>query len=66
VIAVEEKYYKVDEVAKRFKVSRQAVYQWIAHGKLRAVKLGSHTRIPESALKDFIKPVGEDADAGDL
>jgi excisionase family DNA binding protein len=66
VIAVEETYYKVEEIAKRFRVSRQAVYNWIAEGKLKAAKVGSHTRITESAVQDFIKPTTEQEPDEDL
>jgi len=51
-----EKYFKVSEVAKQFRVSRQTVYDWIAEGRLKAVKIGKITRIPESALAAIITP----------
>jgi excisionase family DNA binding protein len=52
-----EQYYTVKEVAEHFKVSRQSVYDWISEGRLRAVKVGNRTRIPESALDEFVRPV---------
>jgi excisionase family DNA binding protein len=52
-----ETYFTVKEVAERFKVSRQAVYDWISEGRLRAVKIGNRTRIPESSLEAFVRPV---------
>jgi excisionase family DNA binding protein len=52
-----EPYYTVKEVAERFKVSRQAVYDWISEGRLRAVKVGNRTRIPQSAIQAFVRPV---------
>jgi excisionase family DNA binding protein len=52
-----EQYYTVREIAERFKVSRQSVYDWIAEGRLRAVKIGNRTRIPESALEAFVQPI---------
>jgi excisionase family DNA binding protein len=55
-----EQYYTVREVAERFKVSRQSVYDWIREGRLRAVKLGNRTRIPESALEEFVRRVEPD------
>lgn len=51
-----EEYLTVDEVATRLKVSRQAVYNWINEGRLKAVKAGRATRIPESAVKAFLTP----------
>lgn len=56
-----EKYFKVSEVASRFRVSRQTVYDWIAEGQLPAVKIGKITRIPESALAAFVKPITPNA-----
>jgi len=53
---MDEKLYTVKEVADYFRVSRQAVYDWINRGLLRALRLGDRVRIPESALKEFIQP----------
>jgi excisionase family DNA binding protein len=52
-----EKLFTVKEVAEHFKVSRQAVYDWITDGRLRAVKVGNRTRIPESAINEFVRPI---------
>lgn len=54
---MDEKYYTVKEIADRFRVSRQAVYDWIREGKLQAVQLGERVRVPESALNAFVRPV---------
>lgn len=54
---MEEKYHTVKEIANRFRVSRQAVYDWIESGQLRAIKLGSRVRVSESALNDFVQSV---------
>ncbi len=54
---LDDEYFKVSEVTALLKVTRQAVYNWIAEGKLRAVKVGGAIRIPRSALEPFIKPV---------
>lgn len=54
---LDEEYFTVQEVAKRFRVSRQAVYDWIDAGRLRAVRVGERVRIPASALQEFIKPI---------
>lgn len=58
---VKEHYYTVQEIADRFRVTRQAIYNWIDEGRLRAVKVGRALRIPESAVADFVKP----SEAGD-
>lgn len=54
---MDEKYYTVKEVADRFRVSRQAVYDWIQDGKLSAIRVGERVRIPESALASFVRAV---------
>jgi excisionase family DNA binding protein len=54
---MEERYLKVQEVADRLGVTRQAVHNWINEGRLRAVKAGRALRIPESAIMEFLKPV---------
>jgi excisionase family DNA binding protein len=60
-MAVKEQYYTVQEIADRLRVTRQAIYNWIDEGKLKAVKVGRALRIPESAVADFVRP----AEAGD-
>lgn len=54
---MDENYYTVEEVARRLKVSKGAVYQWMRAGLLGYVIVGTHRRIPESALRAFIRPV---------
>lgn len=54
---MDEKYLTVKEVAERLQVSRQAVYNWISEGKLRAVRVATHVRVTDSALREFIQPV---------
>ena len=50
-----EEYLTVREVAERLKVTRQAVYNWIADGRLVSVKLGRSVRITERALQVFLQ-----------
>lgn len=54
---MDEKQFTVKEISEHFRVSRQAVYEWINTGKLRAIKLGERVRIPDSALRAFIQEV---------
>lgn len=54
---MDEQYWTVAQVAKRLQVSRQAVYNWIAEGKLKAIKIGTSVRIGETALIEFVQPV---------
>ena len=44
----------VRQVAARLGCGRTLVFELIARGELPVVKLGRLTRIPESALRDFI------------
>jgi excisionase family DNA binding protein len=55
---MEEEYFTPQEIAKRFKVTVTAVYNWIDRGQLFAIKLGESVRVPKSALEAFIKPAG--------
>lgn len=48
-----EKYYTVDQVAELYQVTRQAIYKWIRTGQLKAVRVGTLTRIRADDLKDF-------------
>lgn len=54
---MDEKQYTVKEISEHFRVSRQAVYDWIKEGKLRAIRLGERVRVPDSALRSFIQDV---------
>jgi len=55
---VEERYYKVKEVALAFNVDERVVREWIAAGDLQAVNIGTgrklEYRIPANSLTDFI------------
>ena len=44
-------YTTVTQFAKRFGVSRQFVWKMIKEGKLKAIKIGSLYKIPESEIK---------------
>ena len=47
-------YYRPDEVAIYFSISRRTVYTWIETGKLEAVKVGKMLRVPREALENII------------
>jgi excisionase family DNA binding protein len=52
-----ETLYPVAEVAEMWRCSREHVYEQIRRGRLRSVQIGTgkaKTRIPESALADFV------------
>lgn len=52
---MEEELFTPLEIAKRLKVTRQAVYRWMKEGKLDYVYVGSDRRVSASALAAFIK-----------
>ena len=55
---MEDAYLTVDEVAKRLRVTKQAVYNWIADGRLKAVRVaGKAIRIPVSSVLAILAPV---------
>lgn len=47
-------YYRPDEVAIYFSISRRTVYRWIETGKIEAVKVGKMLRVPREALENII------------
>ena len=52
----DEKYFTIEEVAKLFKVTRQAVYKWMANGDIHFVYVGKHRQITKTDLRNFVKP----------
>jgi len=56
--------YTPEEVAKRLKVSRRAVYQWLTTGKLVGMKAGQGWRISEEDLIAFMKSNASDSKSG--
>lgn len=47
-------YYRPDEVAIYFSISRRTVYRWIETGKIEAVKVGKMLRVSREALENII------------
>ncbi len=52
---MEEEYFTIDDITKRLKVTRKAVYDWMRAGELGYVQVGSRRRVPASALRAFIR-----------
>ncbi len=50
----EERLHRAETVAQRFDVGRSKVYDLMAAGELRSVKIGGCRRIPESAVREFL------------
>ena len=51
---LEDRLHRVEVVAKRFDVSRSAIYDLLRTGDLRSLKVGGSRRIPESAIAEYI------------
>ena len=49
-----QQHLSINEVSKRFNVSKKTVRRWIYDGKLKAHKIGGSVRIPEAELVKFI------------
>ncbi len=49
-----ETLYTINEVTDMLKVTRAAVYKWMAAGQLDYVTIGTLRRVPKSALDAFI------------
>lgn len=45
-----------EEAAKRFRVGKKTISNWICDGKLKAVKIGRRYLIPESELLRLLDP----------
>lgn len=49
------KLLTVKEVAEMLRVHQRTAYRLITGGSIRAIKIGSQWRVPESALMDFLE-----------
>jgi excisionase family DNA binding protein len=47
--------YTPEEVAKKLRVSRRAVYEWLKSGKLNGLKAGQYWRVTEEDMTHFLK-----------
>ncbi len=52
---MEDKYYKIQEIADILKVDYMTVYRWIRAGKLEAYQLQKQYRIGEADFKKFME-----------
>lgn len=52
---MDQEYFTIPEVAKKLKVTRAAVYKWIAQGRLEAIFVGADRRVTSDAITAFIK-----------
>lgn len=61
-----EQLYRVEQVAELMQLGRTRIYEMIARGELRSIRVGSARRIPESALAEWLDRVSEESDGSDL
>jgi len=64
-ISTPPKLYTVREVAEMLRVHQRTAYRLITGGSIKAIKIGSQWRVPESAFLEFInsgwqEPASED------
>lgn len=52
--AAMERLWRAEQVADRFEISRSKLFQLLASGELRSVRIGGFRRIPESAVREFM------------
>jgi excisionase family DNA binding protein len=55
--------YPADESAYLLGISRSRMYELMAAGEIRSVKIGRSRRIPRQALLDYIASLDRDVDA---
>ncbi|MBI4057346.1 MAG: helix-turn-helix domain-containing protein [Elusimicrobia bacterium] len=48
------KFYTVEEICKKFKMSPHTLYGYIKTGKIPAKRFGKNYQISEATLKDFL------------
>jgi len=62
---MDQEYFTIPEVAQKLKVTRAAVYKWIAAGRLAAIYVGADRRITSDAIEAFIKASTDSRQADD-
>jgi excisionase family DNA binding protein len=50
-----KRFYRPDELAAMFEVSRDTVYRWIARGLIRSVRIGGSMRIPADEMERVLR-----------
>jgi excisionase family DNA binding protein len=51
---IEQLLFRPDEAAQRLGIGRTKVYELMARGELRSVKIGAARRVSATALADFV------------
>lgn len=50
----QERFYTPPELAAHYRITRQAIWNWIRQGRLKAIRLGTVYRISESEWNSFL------------
>jgi excisionase family DNA binding protein len=56
-----ERHYTTRELAKLLAVNPETVRREAARGHLKSVRVGSERRYPESAVREYLQRLNEDA-----
>jgi excisionase family DNA binding protein len=64
MLAAEERFLSLEDVAERLQVSDRTVRRWVKDGKLAAYKPGREWRIRPSDLEDFLEARKVRSDGG--
>jgi len=59
---MDQEYFTIPEVAKKLKVTRAAIYKWIAQGRLKAVYVGANRRVTSKAIEEFVRLSTQEAE----
>ncbi len=51
---MEEEYYSINEICRKFKISHSTIYRKIKSGEIPAIKLGRYWKIPKSVLQRIL------------
>jgi excisionase family DNA binding protein len=54
-LTVDERLWRAEDVAERFRISRSKVYEMLKSGQLRSLRIGGSRRIPESAIRELLE-----------
>jgi excisionase family DNA binding protein len=58
------RFFTVAEVAGIMRVSKMTVYRLVQAGSLPAVRVGRSYRVPENAVRDYLRDASIEVDAG--
>jgi excisionase family DNA binding protein len=56
-----ERLWRVEQIADRLEVGRSKVFQLIADGQLRSLKIGGSRRVTETAVRELVARLEEES-----